>query len=229
MGADSFGIDRGFNSATIQPRFGGELAPIVVKPRSMPFDEGDHSAMEGTMIALDHGHDRAAIGPRSRGDRATIASRSGLAFRRHLLALPIRWRSDRPKRSTPRQGERTIADCRGRLMEIARSPCVHAVLPNRKIVKDCDHPMKPLPMKSDELATKIGRSWRLHVSSGKLSIKSLISSFCARVLMDDRVDSGPRDRRFVLGSDVCNRKIMWEHSPTRSKKTEMKRLNRGPR
>ena len=89
-------------------------------------------------------------------------------------------------------------------MEIMRSPCVHAMLSVREIVKDCDRSMKPLPIKPDEIAMKIGRSWRLHVSSGKLSIKSLIPSFCARALMDDRVDSGPRDRRFVLGSDACD-------------------------
>ena len=128
------------------------------------------------MIALYHDHDHAAIGPRSRGDRTVIALRS-----------------DSPKLSTPCQGERTIADCRDRLMEIARSPCVHAVLPDREIVKDCYRPMKPLTMQHDEIAMKIGCSWRLHVSSGKLSIKSLIPSFCARALMDDRVDSGPRD------------------------------------
>ena len=89
-------------------------------------------------------------------------------------------------------------------MEIRRSPCVHAVLPDREIVKDRDRPMKPRSMKPNEIATRIGRSWRLHVSSGKLSIKSLISSFCARVLMDDRVNSGPRDRRFLLGFDACD-------------------------
>ena len=29
MGADAFGINPGFNSATIQPQFGGELARIM--------------------------------------------------------------------------------------------------------------------------------------------------------------------------------------------------------
>ena len=58
------------------------------------------------------------------------------------------------------------------LMAIRRSQCVHAVLFDREIVKDRDRPMKPRPMKLDEIATKIGCSWCLHVSSGKLSIKS---------------------------------------------------------
>ena len=47
MGADSFGIDRGFNSAIIQPRFDCELALIVGRS----------------------GHDRVAIELRSNRDR----------------------------------------------------------------------------------------------------------------------------------------------------------------
>ena len=45
--------------------------------------------------------------------------------------------------------------------------CVHAVLPDCEITKDRDRLMKPCPMKPDEIATKIGHSWRLHLSSGK--------------------------------------------------------------
>ena len=84
---------------------------------------------------LDHGPDRVTIRSRSRCDWTAIASRSGLAVHCQLLASPIRWRSDGPRRSTPRQGERTMTGCRGRLMEIARSPCVNAVLPDHEIGK----------------------------------------------------------------------------------------------
>ena len=64
-----------------------------------------------------------------------------------------------------------------------------------KIVKDRDRPMKPRMM-------KIVWLWRVHASPGKLSIKSTYTLFWAHALMDDRVDAGPRDRWFVLGSDA---------------------------
>ena len=53
-GSGSLGIDRGFNSATIQPRFGGGLASIL----------------------LQNNHDRTTIAPQSRRDRAMIVRRS---------------------------------------------------------------------------------------------------------------------------------------------------------
>ena len=53
--------------------------------------------------------------------------------------------------------------------------------------------------------------------------------------MDDRVDLGPRDQGFVLGSDACDKatslakEIPWEQSPTRNKNMEMTHLNREAR
>ena len=58
--AVSFGVDHGFNPTMNQPRFGGELAPIVGRS----------------------GHDRVAIGPRSNRDRESclIAAVRSLPF-----------------------------------------------------------------------------------------------------------------------------------------------------
>ena len=111
VGADSFGIDRGSNSAIIQPWFGGELGPIVgrsgydrativVKPRSTSSDEfgrgvaliprwmGLWSRLILAPMARRSGNDRVAIGPRSRRDRV-------------LLSTMICWRR-------PSDGDRTV-------------------------------------------------------------------------------------------------------------------------
>ena len=52
--------------------------------------------------------------------------------------------------------------------------------------------------------------------------------------MDDRVDSGPRDRRFVLGSDVCDaatspatERFRGNIVPHGIKRKDIPRLNRG--
>ena len=41
-----------------------------------------------------------------------------------------------------------------------------------------------------------------HVACGKSSDQTHLCLFAARALMEDRVDSGPRDHRFELGSDA---------------------------
>ena len=61
--------------------------------------------------------------------------------------------------------------------------------------------------------------------------------FPPRAWSDDRVDSGPRDRRLAIRADriwrllcrhaSCTGKTVREHSPTRRKEREMMRINRG--
>ena len=70
----------------------------------------------------------------------------------------------------------------------------------------------------------IQRSSIVHVSQGKQSILIHLLSFLARVVITDRVESGPRDRGFPPRSDARRvatspaiNKIVWEHSPTRKK------------
>ena len=77
--------------------------------------------------------------------------------------------------------------------------------------------------------SKLPRSATCHPSSGSLKMH------IAACLIDDRVDSGPRDlrrsdpiRRPPSRHVSCKKnKIVWEHSPTRIKWRDRTRLNRG--
>ena len=86
-------------------------------------------------------------------------------------------------------------------MEIRSSRCIHTVLLIAEIAKDRDRQMKPSRLKHDGIATQIGRSWRLHVSSSKPTDRCHLFRYFAHAIISDRVDSGPHDRRFALGSD----------------------------
>ena len=233
----SFGIDRGSNFAVIQPRFSGELAPIVGRSSHdraaiMSHDRGQSSihavwwrwkrcsldsAMEGAVIALDHGHDCTTIGSRSRRDQTVIASRSdrdrvaiGACFppssagvahpmeigRSKAFQASPRWEDDGGL-SWSSDGDRAITVCPRRAPRSWNREIVWPsdddrriqVIPRAtKIARNRDRPMK-----RDEIATKIGRSWRFHVSSGKPGYRRHLTWFRRTWWFDDRVDSGPRD------------------------------------
>ena len=138
------------------------------------------------------GHDRTAIvahqlavivaliSPQRSNDRASIVV---LGY----LPSTIRWRSTHP-------GESTWSAGVARPMEIGPSWCVHAVL------RDCRNRERSRPSDettSDEAMIKLrrrseslGASTCHHVSP---LIVATYSGFCARALINDRVDSGPRD------------------------------------
>ena len=88
----------------------------------------------------DRGINSTLKDPRSWLNRATIAVRSdrdrGVLPR---VAYAVGLESDASKYLHEQE---RIALHRGRQMEIAQSPCVYAVLPNREIGKECDRPMK---------------------------------------------------------------------------------------
>ena len=149
--------------------------------------------------------------PRSHANRATIAWRSG---HDHASIVVLR-----EVRSTVRSLEVELdrTDVSARCSEIAE-----------------DHDR---PMKRDEIATKIGRSWRIHVSSGKPVDRIHLLFIWARALDGDRVDfvsttsthfkQYPWIRRPLCRHVSCKVRPVWEHSPTRRKHWETKRLNRG--
>ena len=80
---------------------------------------------------------------------------------RHLLASPVRWRSDALEHSTYRQGERKIADHRGRPMEIAWPITISHLMTIERVISvhvsagepsDSDHDHDPITI---EIVTKI--------------------------------------------------------------------------
>ena len=81
---------------------------------------------------------------------------------------------------------------------------------------------------------KIGRSRLSRVAKGESVDRVTYVIFYARVLIGDRVDSGPRDRsRPRRDPTLATRprrlqgKTVWEPSPTRKKNIGFPRLNRG--
>ena len=73
----------------------------------------------------------------------------------------------------------------------------------------------------------IGRRWAFHVSSGKSLDQATYPCIPARAWSDDRVDSGPRDRRLAIKADwirrlrfvhvACKGKAPRDFNPTRRK------------
>ena len=147
------GVDRGFNSATIQPRFGGELTSIL-------FSKEPRSRHDRVTIAPRSGHDRASIvvlmlqrppsndrggdsttkDARSRHDCGSIGPRSLSSSANHPgrpMELQVSGRSRSPDPVCPivRRVHRLMAIHRPmkivrlltptRLMRIGRPICVH--------------------------------------------------------------------------------------------------------
>ena len=104
-------------------------------------------------------------------------------------ASTIRWRScDRDSSTCVAK----IMNDRGHPMKIVRSRAVHG---EKKIGPSDLIRIQCVRMIHDDLPVmKIGRFRHFHVSSGKSVDRVHLCFFLARVLIDDRVDSGPRDR-----------------------------------
>ena len=170
----------------------------------------DESARIWWWIGLKLASKEAMIAPRSGHDRGLIMITIHLGCRLRIVESIPRWRIHDRGSIGPRSWcfftsrlrrligiwssrylhiEEWIAPHRGHRMEIARSPCVHAVLPDREIGKECDSQMKidasrwvHAPLRSREIAIvwwsadpfapMIECLQSLHVSRGMRSITS---------------------------------------------------------